>query len=170
MLRSDKVYECVKKYTENLLKSGLIDSEGADAEYVADQTKIERSNVSRELNQLWKRGKLIKFQGRPVFFMDYVTIKKEYPSQYIPLLIPYNKKLSFYLEEEKANTVIKTQSNPLERIIGATNGSLSKIVDDVISSISYRTHSLPVLIKGEKGLRKRSFVSSIFDYAKTNGI
>ena len=88
MLRSDKVYECVKKYTENLLKSGLIDSEGADAEYVADQTKIERSNVSRELNQLWKRGKLIKFQGRPVFFMDYVTIKKEYPSQYIPLLIP----------------------------------------------------------------------------------
>ncbi len=170
MLRSDKVYECVKKYTENLLKSGLIDSEGADAEYVADQTKIERSNVSRELNQLWKRGKLIKFQGRPVFFMDYVTIKMEYPSQYIPLLIPYNKKLSFYLEEEKANTVIKAQSNPLERIIGATNGSLSKIVDDVISSISYRTHSLPVLIKGEKGLRKRSFVSSIFDYARANGI
>ena len=170
MLRSEKIYECVKEYTKNLLKGDLIDSEGADAEYVADQTKIERSNVSRELNQLWKNGRLIKFQGRPVFFMDYVTIKKEYPSQYIPLLIPYGKKLSYYLDEEKTIIDSKVQKNPLDRIVGTENGSLTPIVNDVISSISYRTHSLPVLIKGEKGLRKRSFVNGVFEYARLNGI
>ncbi len=170
MLRSDKIYECVREFTENLVKSDLFDAEGADAESVAEQTGIERSNVSRELNQLWKNGRLIKFQGRPVFFLDYVTLKKEFPAQYIPLLIPYGKKLSYYLNEKKTSVSSKMQNNSLGRIIGALGGSLSSTVDDVISSISYRNHSLPVLIKGEKGLRKRSFVNAIFDYARQHGI
>ena len=170
MLRNEKVYKCVQEYTQKLFESGLYDNEGADAEYVASKINVERANVSRELNQLWKNGKLIKFQGRPVYFMDYITVKKDFPSQYIPLLIPYGKNLSAYLGEEKEDRPLKTQHNPLDRIVGAQNGSMTTIVDDIISAISYKTHSLPVLIKGEKGLRRRSFVNAIFDYARINGI
>ena len=170
MFRSDKVYECVKTHTEHLLKDGLIDAEGADATYVSDRLKIERSNVSRELNQLWKDGKLIKFQGRPVFFMDYLSIRNAYPGVYIPLLIPYGKKISSYLSERKPDTLQKNRADPLKKIVGAQNGTLSSLTDDVISSISYKTHSLPVLLKGDKGLRKRSFVTAIFEHAKANGI
>ena len=70
----------------------------------------------------------------------------------------------------KENILVKKHNNPLEKIVGSTSGLMSTAVDDVISAISYKTHSLPVLIKGEKGLRKRSFVNAVFDYARLNGI
>ena len=170
MLRIDKIYECVKEYTEKLLENGLIDNNGADADYVCEKLNMDRSNVSRELNQLWKDGKLIKLQGRPVLFMDYITLKKNYPAQYIPLLIPYGKVVSSYLNENTPIIIDNKSENPLDKIVGSINGSLSGIVDDIISSISYKTRSLPVLIKGEKGLRKRSFVNAIYEYSKIKGI
>ena len=100
MLRSEKVQECVRKYTEEMLYDGRIDAEGIDASTVSLMTKIGRTNVSKELNSLWKNGQLIKLQGRPVFFLDYLTIKKEYPAQYIPLLIPQGSKISDYLKTD----------------------------------------------------------------------
>ena len=74
MLRSEKVQECVRKYTEEMLYDGRIDAEGIDASTVSLMTKIGRTNVSKELNSLWKNGQLIKLQGRPVFFLDYLTL------------------------------------------------------------------------------------------------
>ena len=112
MLRSEKVQECVRKYTEEMLYDGRIDAEGIDAGAVSLMTKIGRTNVSKELNSLWKNGQLIKFQGRPVFFLDYLTIKKEYPAQYIPLLIPQGSKISDYL---KADGQKEKPDHPFQR-------------------------------------------------------
>lgn len=171
MFRYEKVQECVRNYTEEMLKENDIDKDGADAAYVCSVTRLGRSNVSKELNALWRNGQLIKFQGRPVFFLDYLTIKKEYPSQYIPLLIPYGSKISDYLKadqsKEKTDPIKK---DPLDNIIGYRDGTLSRIVDDVVAAVSYKGKSIPVLIEGDHGTRKRNFVTSIFDYARLNGL
>ncbi|MBQ2232887.1 MAG: sigma 54-interacting transcriptional regulator, partial [Erysipelotrichaceae bacterium] len=171
MLRSEKVQECVRKYTEEMLYDGRIDAEGIDAGAVSLMTKIGRTNVSKELNSLWKNGQLIKFQGRPVFFLDYLTIKKEYPAQYIPLLIPQGSKISDYLkadgQKEKPEPADK---NPLDNIIGYRDGTLSRVVDDVVAAIAYKGKGIPVLIEGDRGIRKRNFVSSVFEYTRLNGL
>ena len=170
MSRSEIVYNCVHKHTMNLLSNGEIDGEGIDAESIAYETKIDRANVSRELNQLWKDGKLIKFQGRPVFFLDYVSIKEEYPYQYIPVLISQDHKLSEYLKDnyEEKPSVDNRDYNPLKRIIGAIDGTLTNTVNNTIAAVSYKGKGIPVLIEGDRGTRKRNFVTAIFDYVKKN--
>lgn len=171
MLRSEKVQECVRKYTEEILYDGRIDAEGIDASTVSLMTKIGRTNVSKELNSLWKNGQLIKLQGRPVFFLDYLTIKKEYPAQYIPLLIPQGSKISDYLKTDGPKEMPEPiDKNPLDNIIGYRDGTLSRMVDDVVAAISYKGKSIPVLIEGDRGIRKRNFVSSVFEYARLNGL
>lgn len=50
----------LKALTEN---SGL---DGIDALELSELTGIDRANISRELNELVREGKLVKLPGRPV--------------------------------------------------------------------------------------------------------
>lgn len=43
---------------------------GFDAQQIADTLDILRNNVSKELNELHRRGKIVKFSGRPVLYFD----------------------------------------------------------------------------------------------------
>lgn len=67
MKRIEKVFEYlqdVAKQTENNKNN----AKGLTASEIADNIGILRSNVSRELNRLYRMGKIIKISGRPVLY------------------------------------------------------------------------------------------------------
>ncbi|MFR4219742.1 MAG: hypothetical protein ACLT16_19235, partial [[Clostridium] innocuum] len=69
-----------------------------DAFTISLDLKLDRANVSRMLNDLWRENILIKIQGRPTFYLHRKTILKRYPNSYIPALIPKDEQLGNYLE------------------------------------------------------------------------
>lgn len=162
--RIERIHQYVIDLTVSLINENNLDNNGADALVISLDLKLDRSNVSRELNKLWKEGKLIKIQGRPILFLDYATLKNEFSFNYIPLSITSENNISYYLNNEVANKSYSRKVNALNKIIGATNGSLYHMVENVIAAVSYKPNGLPILIEGNTGVRKRTFVNAIFDY------
>ena len=170
MQRIEKIAQTVKNETEKLIISHKLDKTGITADDIVYKTNIDRANVSRMLNALWKEGKLIKLQGKPIRFLDADMIKSEYPVSYIPSTITKNASLIDYISKvspiQKKKTLV-VPSNPLDRIVGA-NGSLKEEVRKVVSAVSYPPFGLPVMILGNPGSGKRKFITAIYYYSIQN--
>ncbi|MFC7394453.1 sigma 54-interacting transcriptional regulator [Scopulibacillus cellulosilyticus] len=75
--------------------------EGVSAKELADLMHLDRANVSSDLNQLWKDGKIYKSEGRPVLF----SIQKQQYQENITQLdkfVQENKSLTLPVEQGKA--------------------------------------------------------------------
>ena len=73
-----------------------------DAFTISLDLKLDRANVSRMLNDLWRENILIKIQGRPTFYLHRKTILKRYPNSYIPLCT-YQELGQVYLFQRHSN-------------------------------------------------------------------
>lgn len=76
-------------------------SEGLDTKTLASLVNMSRANLSHELNELCKEGKLNKSTGRPVLFYLADCKKKEVKSQ-LDLLAENNISLKSSIEQAKA--------------------------------------------------------------------
>ena len=76
-------------------------SEGIDTKSLASLINMSRANLSHELNELYKEGKLCKSTGRPVLFSLAENKKKEVKSQ-LDLLSENNISLKNAIEQAKA--------------------------------------------------------------------
>ena len=94
MNNKERIKDYIKTNTERLIQNKNIDDNGLDAINIALDLNIDRANVSRELNDLWKEMVLIKIAGRPVFYLDYNVLHNNYPDCDIPSFIPKENKLS----------------------------------------------------------------------------
>ena len=90
----------IRKRTLHLIKTKNLDKTGVDAGDIAYALKLERANVSREVNDLWKKGYIIKIGGRPVFFLDQKTLNDAYPNVTFPSFISKDDSLINYLKED----------------------------------------------------------------------
>lgn len=164
--RKDRIYEAVEKYTREMIDSGSLDRNGIDALEISLSLKLDRANVSRELNALWKEGRIIKLQGRPTLYVDYRAIKTEYPNRYIPLVISRESSLTEFIQktQKESHKELPFHQTPLDNIIGV-NGSLKEETEKFIAAISYPPCGLPVLLMGNAGVGKRKFAESIYYYA-----
>ncbi len=167
--RQEKIMEYVHTLSEQLIASNqLNDNNGADALNTSLDLQLDRANVSKDLNALWKAGKLIKMHGKPVFYLDYHSLTKHYPNSFFPSIINNGDKISNYLHEASENTVTKenTLSNekgPLDSIIGA-NGSLSDVIFTAKSAISYPPYGIPSIIYGNSGVGKTLLANQMVEY------
>lgn len=166
--RKEKIREYIQKKTIELLKADKINDNGIEAEDISYTLKIDRANVSRELNALWKNGLLIKIAGRPVFYLDSKVISDAYPESYIPTFIPKEGHLSDYINA--ANTYQSPYDNKLDlnNMIGA-DGSLSEVIKEAKAAISYPPYGLHTLITGNSGTEKSTLADSMVEYAIRNG-
>ena len=55
--RKDKIYDYVKLHTKEMIDTHSLENSGSDALSIALDLKLDRTNVSRELNTLWKEGR-----------------------------------------------------------------------------------------------------------------
>ena len=65
MNRKEKILQCVRQMVdEQETKTGI------DSGTIAEALGLERSNVSRDLNELVREGLVVKSESRPVLFME----------------------------------------------------------------------------------------------------
>ncbi len=164
--RKEKVYQVVRDLTRKAIAAKNYTEVGMDAYVISIILKIERSNASKELNDLWREGKLIKIQGRPILYLSLEDFLYAYPIKYIPTFIPKGKRLTDYLE---AGDCVETDEeatliSPLDNQVGA-HGSLVEQIASAKAAISYPPYGLPTLLCGNLGIGKMQFAHDMYEYA-----
>lgn len=105
---------------------------------LSEYLKMDRANISRYLNQLYRNKKIEKIEGRPVV---YHCIKQQ--------------------EEYKNSKVQDT----LDKIIGASS-SLKVPIQQAKAAILYPPKGLHSLILGETGVGKSMFAELMYEFSK----
>ncbi|WMJ81739.1 sigma 54-interacting transcriptional regulator [Clostridium sp. MB40-C1] len=136
MSRIDEVYKA-------LIELETESNEYVSAARLSEYMNLDRANVSRYLNQLFKNNKIEKIDGRPVL---YHSLK--------------DKK-----EEEKKTDI----GNSLDRMIGA-EASLKIAIQQAKAAIFYPPKGLHTLILGETGVGKSMFAELMYQFAKESGM
>lgn len=69
MRRIDVIHKELERLTYGLELSDLAKEKAFTAEAIGFNLGLARNSVSKDLNQLWNEGLVVKSQGRPVFFL-----------------------------------------------------------------------------------------------------
>jgi transcriptional regulator with AAA-type ATPase domain/transcriptional regulatory protein LevR len=158
MSRKDRVYQLLKKKTENFL-ANKNDIE-TDASRIGEELGIARYNASRDLNDLVQEKKVIKVSGRPVnyFASEVLNISTDVS------------------EFDDLPSLLKVMDNqqeitdyPFTELIGYS-GSLASCVKQAKAALIYPPHGLNTLITGKSGTGKTTFATFMYQYAVKNGI
>jgi len=161
MKRSERIYLYIKERSGTFSGQKLSGQIGFDAQEIADELDILRNNVSKELNELHRQDKIVKFTGRPVRYFDRDTLAElletelgQGPLQFRD--VEECRRLFAGAEEE---------SNPFARLIGADK-SLKRQVEQGKAAILYPPDGLHTLIVGQTGVGKTLFAHMMFAYGK----
>ncbi|MSS58181.1 hypothetical protein FYJ51_04595 [Erysipelotrichaceae bacterium Oil+RF-744-GAM-WT-6] len=141
-------------------------ADNTDALNIGLDLKIDRSNVSRELNRLWKNGKLIKIQGKPVYYLDYEELSSHYPDAFFPTVISKDEQLSDFIgKSEKSVKQSNVPLDSIDQIIGAT-GSLSDVILRAKAAVTYPPYGIHCLIYGRPGVGKTELAGCMIKFAE----
>ncbi|GMG95342.1 sigma 54-interacting transcriptional regulator [Tepidimicrobium xylanilyticum] len=170
MTRKEKVYKVLKDLTDELsledVKKGS--SLGFDAETISDITDIDRSNVSRELNDLVREGRAIKIIGRPVLFLARESLETIIPINYEGDFI-FETMADFLEMLGSENSELEDgEGDPFNKIIGV-DGSLELAIKQAKAAILYPPRGLHTLITGPTGVGKTTFAEMMYKYAVYSG-
>ena len=168
--RIDSIITYIKNKTTSFLNEDDSKISGVEASDISYDLKIDRANVSRTLNTLWKDGSLIKIAGRPVFYLDYKTVCDKYPDSFIPTYISTKDKLSNYynLPQSSYDSNDPYCEITIEDYIGA-NGSLAKEIEKAKAAVCYPPYGLHTLITGYLGSGKTDLITVMMNYAIKQG-
>lgn len=147
MKRSDRVYTFVVERTSHLTAADFAESKGVTTEDVVKALNIQRSNASRDLNELVREGLLIKSSGRPVRYIANFSAEN--------IMTNKNKH-----EPEIKHSVF-------ESLIGASQ-SLKLSVEQAKAAVLYPPKGLNCLITGATGSGKSYFAKLMFEFAQEN--
>lgn len=146
MKRIEKVYEYLQDFAiqNEKEKKG---QKGLTATEIADNLGFLRSNVSRELNKLYRMGKITKIPGRPVL---------------------YNINSNTENMPKIAENINKHEKSAFSDLIGADD-SLKTQVEQAKAAVIYPPNGLHTLIVGQTGVGKTLLAHMMFEYGKEVG-
>lgn len=169
MYRMDKVNEMIKELSSNVKKESVLSKKevGFSAAHIAGLLGASRNNITTDLNNLYKEGKLIKITGKPTLFFDREAFEKM-----------FNVKLQGNeLCCKSLNELINMGSNYSDiksagafgNIIG-NEGSLSVAIKQAKAAILYPPSGLHSMILGDTGVGKSTFAEAMFKYGKEKSV
>ena len=164
-MRIDDIHSFVKNYTRNLIETDSLNSNGVDAQMAASGLKLDRANVSKDLNKLWKNGKLIKVVERPVLYLDYLTVINYYNLDFVPITIEKNDLITNHIANFDE---IMNENSPQQNLSIGTDGSLLDQMNKVKAALSYPPHGLNTVLIGETGVGKSYLCREAFNYTVQN--
>lgn len=153
MKRIDKIYEYLEE------RSRAADgSRGIAAGDIADALGFMRSNVSCELNKLYRLGRIAKTAGRPVLY----SIAQDESSG--------AKKENLPISSDSAHIAADSErgDSAFANFIGA-HDSLKTQVEQAKAAVIYPPHGLHTLIVGQTGVGKTLLAHMMFDFGKDVG-
>ena len=137
MSKIEEVYNALKKIDEK-------SNDGVTASELSKLMNLDRGNVSRYLNQLFKDGVVKKSEGYPVKYSCTMCIDQK------------NNNSKKIYKEIKRNT--------LDTLVGAKL-SLQMPIQQAKAAILYPPRGLHTLILGETGVGKSMFAEAMYNFA-----
>ncbi len=110
MKRIEKIYQYVKEQTKNLTPMTLTSDAGVTTQEISERLNIQRTNASKDLNQLVREGRLKKLSGRPVKYVAQVAFQHR----------PLTKPVKSYREKSMDHST-KTFIEPLVEPVVTTS-------------------------------------------------
>lgn len=161
MKRGERIYAYIQQGSEAWPGDQVKGRIGFDAQQIADTLDILRNNVSKELNELHRRGKIVKFSGRPVLYFDKACLESVLGVELGEGACQFDD-----VEAISQSKAPAEPENPFARLIGADR-SLKRQVEQAKAAIFYPPDGLHTLIVGQTGVGKTLFAHMMFEYGKT---
>ena len=177
--RKEKVYLKLKELSLNISKedverTGRI---GIETKYISEILNINRSNVSKELNNLFKEKKVVKVLGKPILYIDKKYLEKLLNIRIYKLEVHSIQEFinDEIVEENVEENIIKKEckiknnsKTIFENLIGSED-SLREQVRQAKAAILYPPKGLRTLIVGPTGVGKTTFAEIMYRYAIEKG-
>lgn len=161
--KKEEVYQHLIRHTAKQLQQR--GSLGRDALNISLDLQMDRSNVSRLLNQLHHEGRLIKTQGRPTLFFARTPLENEHPDVHIPSVIPKGKSIQSYLKEEQELKNEQTQADVFRQYLANRNtSSMFEPIQRAKSALLYPPQGLNILLYGDPCVGKLNFAKTMFEF------
>ena len=168
--RKNMILGKISSYTRTALSEGDLAFEQCNALNIALDLKMDRSNVSRILNQLFSDLLLIKINGRPTTFISRDVMAEEFPYARIPQIVPSIAALSEYLHPGSTDEY-RASAKDFDIIGSMSREALKEIVDKILPLIMCPPRdSVPFILSGEKGCGKKHFCEQLFLYAQKKNV
>jgi len=145
----------VSKQSKALSREEVASGAGITTKEVAEAFGIQRTNASKDLNELVKDGLLAKIDGRPVRYLECGLVSQTKQSQLKKTPIPTRSK--------------KEYVDIFQKVIGG-NGSMKVPIEQAKAAILYPPRGLNCLITGATGSDKTHFAHIMFEFAKDRGL
>ncbi|SFI17864.1 Transcriptional regulatory protein LevR, contains PRD, AAA+ and EIIA domains [Selenomonas ruminantium] len=162
MKRSERIYHYIQEKSAAYTKERLTGQVGFDAQEIAAALDILRNNVSKELNELHRQDRIVKFAGRPVRYFDKETLETLLDTDFG--VGPCQFQDIGQCRESSGESA--ADMNPFEHLIGADK-SLKRQVEQAKAAILYPPDGLHTLIVGQTGVGKTLFAHMMFAYGKS---
>lgn len=163
MGRKDSIFAFLCEQTESFISGECCLS--IDATSIADELKLARYNVSRDLNKLAEEGQVLKFSGRPVCFLA-----KELIERYVGKKDEIDTGMTLEEMRKLLNKYSSDHLNdyPFTELIGY-NGSLENAIRQAKAALLYPPFGLHSILTGPSGSGKTTFARFMYQYAKHAG-
>lgn len=163
MGRKESIFAFLCEQTESFISGECCLS--IDATSIADELKLARYNVSRDLNKLAEEGQVLKFSGRPVCFLA-----KELIERYVGKKDEIGTGMTLEEMRKLLNKYSSDHLNdyPFTELIGY-NGSLENAIRQAKAVLLYPPFGLHSILTGPSGSGKTTFARFMYQYAKHAG-
>lgn len=135
------------------------ENRGITAAELSNYMELDRANVSRYLNQLYKENRVKKIDGRPVVYSGIYENKYYSKSE--------TRTLDKEIETESNKTIIN--NNSFDSLIGS-DLSLQVPIQQAKAAILYPPRGLHTLILGETGVGKSMFAELMYEFSRESGV
>ncbi len=164
--RKGLIRDLIDEYTSFYLKEGKYSFDLCNAEDISITLTIDRSNVSRLLNQMFNDFELIKVKGRPTIFLSKNILQNVYRYTNIPQVIDSRENLQELFESNTTNKAINIRTE-LNLVGNDPEGTLYTIVNRILPGILFvQDYSVNIVLDGVKGSGREEFCKELFEYSK----
>lgn len=174
MTRQERIYQYMVENTMAVQSADAMGNDGLTTAVVASSLQIARPNVSKELNDLVRQGKLLKSTGRPVQYcvalidtLSDTSINsrdtQEHESGFAQTIKHADEEIK---SEPQLATVSQYSDDLLTHMIGG-NSSMHNQIEQAKAAMLYPPRGLNTLIIGPTGSGKTFFANAMFEYTKS---
>ena len=152
------IYNYICEKTLDAINQSDFKYQTTDAQSISIDLKMNRSNVSRTLNQLFDSRQLVKVKGRPTLFFSSELLLSHYWDMYLPSEFKNIHEFDAFIQK---HSLIDSRYS-FQDIVGKEKGeSLYGMISSVKSSILYPLPFLFSVFHGKSGTGKTYILKSI---------